>query len=123
MIDFYWKAGEALAMTGSYLINPTEELAQYRAAAIAATRKAIKNLEQLGVEALVTGSLVDDSFSLHSDVDILIVKCPRKMKYALEGIVEDALDPIPFDVVYVEEIPIRKLQSFVNKARHVEDLD
>ncbi|MGI4748149.1 MAG: nucleotidyltransferase domain-containing protein [Janthinobacterium lividum] len=110
-------------MTGTYLTNPIGELAQYRAAAITATRLAIKELERHGVEALVTGSLVDDSFSLQSDVDILIVKCPRRMKYALEGIVEDALDPIPFDVVYVEEIPTRKLHSFVDKARRVQDLD
>jgi len=71
---------------------------------------------------LVTGSLADDTFDLHSDIDFLVVKCPRDMKYALEAIVEDALGNIPFDVIYLDEIAPRKLRSFTDKARRVDDL-
>jgi hypothetical protein len=79
-------------------------------------------LEQKRVKALITGSLADDSFDLHSDVDFLIIQCPREMKYVLEGIVEDALGNIPFDVVYLDELDPRKLRSFTEKARRVEEL-
>jgi hypothetical protein len=44
------------------------------------------------------------------------------MKYVLEGIVEDALGNIPFDVVYLDELDPRKLRSFTEKARRVEEL-
>ena len=59
---------------------------------------------------------------MHSDIDFLVVQCPRDMKYALEGIVEDALGNIPFDVIYLDEISPRKLRSFTEKARRVEEL-
>ena len=102
--------------------QPTQRLADYRAAAIAGARRAVAGLEQKNVKVLVTGSLVDDSFDLHSDVDLLIVQCPRNMKYVLEGIVEDAFGDIPFDVVYLDEIDPRKVRSFTEKARRVEEL-
>jgi hypothetical protein len=44
------------------------------------------------------------------------------MKYALESIVEDALGRIPFDVIYLDEVEPRKLRSFIDKARRVEEL-
>ena len=98
-------------------------LEEYRAAAVAGAKKAITELERRHVKALVTGSLADDSFSLHSDVDFLILECPRRMKYALEGIIEDALGKIPFDVIYLDEVAPRKIRSFREKARRVEELD
>jgi predicted nucleotidyltransferase len=103
--------------------SPAQNRAAYRAAAITGARQAIAALERKHVKALVTGSLADNSFDLHSDVDILITQCPREMKYAIEAIVEDALGTIPFDVIYLDEIAPRKLRSFTEKARRVEDLD
>lgn len=99
-----------------------QRLADYRTAAIAGARRAVAALEQRGVKALVTGSLADNSFDFHSDVDFLILQCPREMKYVLEGIVEDALGSIPFDVIYLEEVAPRKLRSFTEKARRAEEL-
>ncbi len=97
-------------------------LAGHRAAAIAAARRAVAALTRREVEVLVTGSLADGSFGPHSDVDFLVVRCPREMKYALEGIVEDALGALPFDVVYLDEVAPRKVRSFLGKARRVEEL-
>jgi len=97
-------------------------LARRRAAAIAAAKRAVCELEKKAVKALVTGSLADDTFDLHSDIDFLVVEYPREMKYALEGIVEDALGDIPFDVIYLDEVAPRKLRSFTEKARRVEEL-
>ena len=99
------------------------ELTSFRAIAIAAAKRATADLEQREVEVLVTGSLTDNSFDLHSDIDFLIIRCPRNMKYALEGFVEDALGSIPFDVIYLDEIEPRKTRSFVEKARHSDELD
>lgn len=98
-------------------------LASHRAAAIAAAKRAISQLEQKAIKVLVTGSLADNTFGLHSDIDFLIVEYPREMKYALEGMVEDAVGNIPFDVIYLDEVAPRKLLSFTEKARRVEDLD
>jgi len=102
---------------------PAQNRAAYRTAAIAGARQAIAALARKQVEALVTGSLADKNFDLHSDVDFLITQCPRDMKYAVEGIVEDALGTIPFDVIYLDEIEPRKLRSFADKARRAEELD
>jgi len=98
-------------------------LAIHRATAIAAAKRAVSELEQRAIKVLVTGSLADDTFDLHSDIDFLVVEYPRAMKYALEGIVEDALGNIPFDVIYLDEVAPRKLRSFTEKARRVEELD
>jgi len=86
------------------LLTPTQKpsskmLAHHRAAAIAAAKRAVSQLEQKAIKVLVTGSLADNTFDLHSDIDFLVVECPREVKYALEGIVEDALGSIPFDVI------------------------
>jgi predicted nucleotidyltransferase len=110
------------------LLTPTQEtssemLVRRRADAVAAATRAVRELEQKSVEVLVTGSLADGSFDLHSDIDFLVINCPREMKYALEGIVEDALGDIPFDVIYLDEVAPRKLGSFTEKARRVEELD
>ena len=87
------------------------------------TRGAVACLEQRGVDAPITGSLADGTSQLHSDVDLRIVHCPRGHKYAIEGLVEDAMQNIPFDVVYLDKILPRKLASFTQKARRVEQID
>lgn len=99
------------------------EIVGRRAIAVAAARRAVAALERKQVGALITGSLADGGFDMHSDIDFLIVECPRHMKYALEGIVEDALGGLPFDVIYIDDVAPRKLRSFTEKAVRVEDLD
>ena len=89
-----------------------------RLKAIAGAVAATDMLAGLGVSVIVTGSLARDRFGMHSDVDFLVTECPRQLKYAIEGIVEDELDGLPFDVVYLDEVPSWKLASFTKEAVH-----
>jgi predicted nucleotidyltransferase len=70
----------------------------------------------------MTGSLARGGFGPHSDIDFLVIACPRHLKYAIEGIVEDRLDGVPFDVVYLDEISEWKVPRFTEgavDARHL----
>ena len=66
--------------------------------------RALQALERVGVEARLIGSLARGDHRLHSDVDILIVRCPDELRYRIESIVEDELGGLPFDVVYLDEV-------------------
>jgi len=61
-------------------------------------------LELKNVEARIIGSLANGKFKIHSDVDFLVTKCPRNLKYSIESDVEDIMLDIPFDVVYEDEL-------------------
>jgi predicted nucleotidyltransferase len=69
--------------------------------------RALHALTKLGVEARLVGSLARGDFMLHSDVDILVVRCPEKLRYRIEGLVEDRLERLPFDVLYLDEVSPR----------------
>src|SRR5271168_3902833 len=84
-----------------------------RARALEGARRAVAALREKGVTALVTGSLAEGRFRADSDIDLLVTQCPRSLKYAIEGVVEDCLAGFPFDVVYLDEVPARKLSSFL----------
>ena len=62
-------------------VDPSTAIARARAAADAVAR--------IGVSTLVTGSLARGDFRSGSDIDFLVTRCPRHLKYAIEGIVED----------------------------------
>ncbi|WP_020185411.1 nucleotidyltransferase domain-containing protein [Methylopila sp. 73B] len=94
-----------------------------RSIAIERAKDACEALSSLGVSALVFGSLVNHRFGPTSDVDLLIVKCPRELKYGIEGLVEDRLGGLPFDVIYLDEIPAEKLDRFVREAVDARELD
>jgi predicted nucleotidyltransferase len=93
-----------------------------RQTAIGSARSATQALAACGVTAMVIGSLAKGHFGPGSDIDFLITACPRHLKYAIEGIVEDALAGIPFDVVYLEEIPGWKVARFTEAAIDASDL-
>jgi predicted nucleotidyltransferase len=93
-----------------------------QAGAMASARAAVSALRERGVVALITGSLAEGTFRAGSDIDLLVTQCPRALKYAIEGLVQDYLIGYPFDVIYLEEIPIAKRGSFLVKARDVSDL-
>ncbi len=93
-----------------------------RERAISGARAAVSALAELGVTALITGSLARDTFGPYSDVDFLITACPRHLKYAIEGTVEDALGGLSFDVVYLDEIPPWKVDRFTQGAVDASDL-
>ena len=86
---------------------------------IEAAKAATAALAQLGVQAVVTGSLADGRFGAYSDIDLLVTSCPRDLKYAIEGVVEDAMAGFRFDVIYLEEVPAwpsLHSASFVRKS-------
>jgi predicted nucleotidyltransferase len=89
---------------------------------IARTRAAVAALAELGVVAVVTGSLARRTFDAHSDVDLLITACPRALKYAIEHIVEDKLGGLPFDVTYLDELPEWKVAGFTQGAVDASEL-
>jgi predicted nucleotidyltransferase len=103
----------------SVVDSPVEAL---QADAVRRARAAVGKLESLGVRVLITGSLAKGSFGLHSDVDFLVTSCPRPLKYAIEGHVEDAMGPFRFDVIYLEEIPASMLSGFTDCAIDVSGL-
>jgi predicted nucleotidyltransferase len=90
--------------------------------AISGARAAVSALAELGVTAVITGSLARSTFGPWSDVDFLITSCPRHLKYAIEGSVEDALGGLPFDVVYLDEIPAWKVPRFTQGAVDASDI-
>ena len=93
-----------------------ERVERRRLVAVAGAISATEALRASGVHVLVTGSLARGGFGIHSDVDLLVTECPGHLKYAIEGIVEDELAGIPFDVVYLDEIPAWKVAGFMEHA-------
>lgn len=93
-----------------------------RARAIDGARAALAMLRGLGVTARVTGSLARGGFGLHSDVDLLVTACPRELKYAIEGAVEDALEGLPFDVIYLDECRPWRAERFLDGAVDASEL-
>ncbi len=78
----------------------------------AGAKAAVTALAALRVSALVIGSLARGGFRTHFDVDLLATACPRALKYAIEGVVEDCLGGMAFDVVYLDELPGWKAARF-----------
>ena len=98
------------------------ELEGYRSKAIAGARRAAAELRRRGVEVVITGSFARDEFDRNSDVDFVVLSCPRHLKYAIEGIVEDELGGIPFDLLYRDEFPPSKVRQFMEGAVHAPDI-
>lgn len=85
-------------------------------------KEACAELARLGVRVKLIGSILGERFGPHSDIDFLVLDCPRDLKYAIEGKVEDILGGFPFDVVYAEEIPEYKRDRFISGAVDAERL-
>jgi predicted nucleotidyltransferase len=99
-----------------------DRASERRRLAIARANEATARLCELGVKARIIGSLASGRFRSGSDIDFLIVECPRHLKYGIEGIVEDCLEGLPFDVIYLDEIPAHKLARFTREAVDARDL-
>ena len=82
-----------------------DRLALRRVEASTRAQSVLQFLTKRGIQARIIGSLADGRFALHSDVDFLITHLPDpRLRYAIEGDVEDIMGPIPFDVVYQDEV-------------------
>jgi predicted nucleotidyltransferase len=83
---------------------------------------AVQRLEELGVEARIVGSLARGDFRGHSDIDILVLRCPPDRRYRIEGAVEEAAEGFPFDVIYLDEVPAPRRARLLGEARLASDL-
>jgi predicted nucleotidyltransferase len=99
-----------------------DRASERRRLAISRARNACAMLAGMGVTARVFGSLATGRFGLDSDIDFLVVECPRHLKYGIEGAVEDCLVGLPFDVVYLDEVPTWKRDRFTREAVDAGDL-
>jgi predicted nucleotidyltransferase len=93
--------------------------------AVKARRAAVRALAALaarGVDARLIGSLARGDFMLHSDVDILVVRCPENLRYGIEGLVEDCLEGLPFDVVYLDEVAPERRAALESESLRASDL-
>lgn len=84
--------------------------------AVHLAQRAAAMLAALDVHVLITGSLARGHFSSASDIDFLVMRCPRESKYAIEAKIEDILGDIGFDVIYLDELPAAKLARFTDGA-------
>ena len=83
---------------------------------------ALDLLAEQGVAARVIGSLARGDFRLHSDVDLLVLRCPPALRYRIEGLVEDALQGLPFDVVYLDEVKPERRADIQRRSLDASDL-
>ncbi len=79
-----------------------------RARALSGAQAAVSALSKLGVKVELVGSLKAGRFGYSSDVDLLVIECPRSLKYAIEALVEDCLPGLSFDVLYLEDMSPRR---------------
>jgi predicted nucleotidyltransferase len=93
-----------------------------RTRAVAGAKAVVAALAPLGVRVIITGSLARGGFTQFSDVDFLVMECPRKLKYAIESIVEDTLEGLPFDVIYLDEVPAWRVPRLTEGAVEAADL-
>jgi predicted nucleotidyltransferase len=92
--------------------------AKARAAAV----RALGALGAVGVDARLIGSLARDDHQLHSDIDILVLRCPDELRYRIEGLVEDALEGLPFDVVYLDEVAPTRRAALERESLRASDI-
>jgi predicted nucleotidyltransferase len=84
--------------------------------------RALRRLAERGVEARVIGSLAQGDFLLHSDVDFLVLRCPDELRYGIEGLVEETLEGLPFDVVYLDEVAPERRAAIQSRSLDASDL-
>ncbi len=74
-------------------------------------------LRARGIEASLIGSLKTGGYGMHSDIDILVSKCPRDLVYCVEAELEDIMNGLPFDMVYLELLPQDQRERWLDHAR------
>ena len=94
-----------------------DQLRAKKEAATQAASRALESLRARGIEASLVGSLKTGTFGLHSDIDILVTKCPRDLVYAIEAELEDIMGGLSFDVVYLDLLPREQREHWLHHAR------
>ena len=94
-----------------------DQLSAKKATATQAALRALERLSARGIEASLVGSLKTGGFGLHSDIDILITKCPKDLVYSVEAEIEDIMNGLPFDLVYLDLLPLEQRERWLRHAR------
>lgn len=94
-----------------------DQLSAKKTAATRAASRALERLSARGIEASLVGSLKSGGFGLHSDIDILVTKCPKDLVYTVEAELEDIMNGLTFDVVYLDLLPQEQRESWLRHAR------
>ena len=85
-----------------------------------ALRRACLAVDQMQANGLVvrlTGSITRGEFRPGSDVDFLVESCPSQWRYRIEGVVEDVMGLVPFDVIYLDELTPGRARLVQRDAR------
>lgn len=105
-----------------YIADMDTIMDRRRMAAERARRVAVL-LARRGVQAQIVGSLARGDFGPHSDVDFLITSIPGGLRYRIESQVEDAMDGLPFSVLYLDEAPPMRRQALEAEAVDADRID
>ena len=95
---------------------------EHRRVAIERAKEVSRALRRKGVDVKVIGSLAKGGFSIGSDVDFLVVRCPIEQKYRIEAEVEDTLSELTFDVLYLDELSPYWQERTLKEATYAESL-
>ncbi len=88
-------------------------------AAWARAAAVLARLADLGVEARVVGSLARGDFAAHSDVDFLVVSCPRSLKYRIEAEVENLMGACPSSAcTSTRSVPLTGTSCWLTRVTH-----
>ncbi|MBC7357351.1 MAG: nucleotidyltransferase domain-containing protein [Desulfacinum sp.] len=97
------------------LARKTEER---RRLALARARRVCEYLKGLGAaDAFVIGSVLHpEQFHPHSDVDFVVVGLPDIHMYRVEGRIEEILEGMPFDLIYLDTLPEEHREFLIEKG-------
>lgn len=85
-------------------------------------KAAIVALREKGVEAVIAGSWARGQQNDNSDIDFLVISCPRPLKYKIESLVEDTLHSSHFDLIYREDARPSVLATLESQTLSLEQL-
>lgn len=88
-----------------------------RGEALRRARLAVDQMQAKGLVVRLTGSIARGDFRPGSDVDFLVVSCPPQWRYGIEGLVEDVMGLVPFDVIYLDELTPGRARLVQRDAR------
>ena len=96
--------------------------AERRAVALPRAVAALEELEVLGVDAGVVGSLARDEFKDHSDVDFVILDDRGIFYDDIMARIERRMRPIPIDVIFLRWIVPEDRDPFLKDLRRAHEL-
>ncbi|MGQ9558647.1 MAG: nucleotidyltransferase family protein [Desulfurispora sp.] len=108
-----------------YLPYHLQQARREKQARLAYQQAALHRVEQLARELprqfplqriYLFGSLLEESFSLHSDIDIAIAGLPAKLHFKAITFAEKIAHPYAIDVVLLEEAPLSLWNKIISSG-------